>query len=215
MSAAAFRRQITAFISQHLSPEARSRRLAEIAETTVAGWIKQGRASPRFRRFVDGVEGAPASAVRSGGRILYEFSNIGEAVEFAVAFLRARCPVGPGAPKDKRYPRPYKDCFVVAVNGRPIPWDQVNPSAIPVDAEIFIYNSQPYSRKIDVQLVGKRRLRFSVPPGLFKDAASAVSRRYGNTLRVERVYSVSFPGQYIRRTGETVQSPALHIFAIE
>lgn len=210
-----FRRSLKTFVDATLSPAARGKAMAEFAEKTVADLIAAGKAPPSYRRWVDGVEGAAPETVKPGGRILYEFSNIAAATLFALGFLRARSPVGPGAPKDKRYPKAYRDCFVVSVNGRPIPWDSFVPRSVPPDAEIFIFNTQAYSRKIDVQLVGRRPLRFSVPPGLFDDAAKAVRRRYGNTLTAKRQYSVSFPGQHITKAGIAVQSPALRLAVLE
>jgi hypothetical protein len=206
----AFRRSITAFIDGNLSQEARGRALAHLAETTVTDLIAQGRASPRFRRFTDGVEGAPPEKVRRGGNILYEFSYVGEAVVYALEFLRARSPVGPGAPKDRRYPRAYRDCFMVSVNGgHPIQWDSVVADRIPPGATVYIYNSQPYSRLIDSGWAGKTRVRFNKPWGVFDDTVRWVRRRFGNTLTARRMYNVDFPGKYVTRTRGPVQSPAI------
>ena len=205
-----FRQSIRTFIDAKLGPAARAKHMADFARGHTAEMIRTGRASPKYTVFVDGAEGAAEETVRPGGLIVHEFHYLGEAVTYALGFLRGRSPTGPGKPKDKRYPRPYRDCFVVAVDGRPIPAAAFNPDKVPAGAEVYVYNTQPYSRKIDTQLVGKTRLRFSVPPGLFTDAARAVRRRYGNSVSVSRVYSVSFPGQYVRVNGVTTQSPALH-----
>jgi hypothetical protein len=209
--ASAFRQATRVFIDQQLSPAARSARLADAAKAGVAELVASGRASPYYRRFVDGQEGAQESSVKpNGGVILYQFSYVAETVAFAIAFLRGRSPVGSGR---------YRDGFVVSVDGRPIPAAQLQPRSIPLDAEIIIYNPLPYSRKIDVQFAGKRKLRFSVPPNIFDDCARAIRARYGNTATAKRVYSVTFPGQYIRKTGKgrtrgagsPVQSPAIII----
>lgn len=207
-----FRLATKVFVDKELSVEARSARLAAAARAGVADLISTGRASPNYRRFVDGREGAQEETVNGrDGVILYEFSYIAETVAFALAFLRGRSPRSGSAKKDPRYPNAYRDCFVVAVDGRPIPAASLNPRSIPLNAEIMIYNSQPYSRRVDVQFDGKKSLKFNVPPGLFDDAARAVRARFGNTATAKRLYSVTFPGGYVRKTGQRTDSPALII----
>ncbi len=205
--ASAFRQATTVFIAAELSPAGRSARLADAARAGLADLIASGRASSSYRRFVDGREGAQESTVQpDGGVILYQFSYIAETVSFALSFLQARSPSRSGR---------FRNSFVVSVNGRPIPATELQPSSIPLDAEIMIYNAQPYSRKVDVQLVGTHPLRFSAPPGLFDDAARAIRRQFGNTATAKRINSVSVPGQYVRRSGrgagQRTASPALVI----
>lgn len=64
-----------------------------------------------------------------------------------------------------------------------------------------------------VQLVGGRRLRFSIPPGLFDDAVKAVRGRFGNLVTEQRRYTIRFPGQERTRQGRTPEYPALEIGA--
>lgn len=215
MSANAFRLIAKQMIAAELSPAARSAKLAEFARQGVAGLVASGRASPTYCRFVDGAEGAQESAVRPNGLIEYQFSYIADVVLFALVFLRARSPVGPGAPKSREAPGPFRDAFMVGVDGRPVPAASFQPRSVPLNAEIIIYNRQPYSRKIDVQLVGRKSLHFSVPPGLFDDCVRAVRRRYGNTVTAKRVYNIEHPGKWMRRRGklkgQKIQSPAIII----
>lgn len=193
---------ITVMVDQGSSPAARSKFLADYARKGVAELIASGQASSKYKRFVDGQEGAAEDVVRPNGVIAYQFGYLGEVVTFAVEFLRARSPV-----KNRK----YQDSFVVAVNGRPIPATMIVAESIPPDAELYIYNDQPYARKVDVQLIGTRKLTYSVPPGLFDDAARAVKGRFGNLVTVERVYTLNFPGKWITRKQRTVEYPALHI----
>ena len=86
-------RLVTVMVAQGISPEARSKVLAAAARDGVAELIQTGAASPKFVRFVDGVQGASEDAVRPDGTIAYRFSYLGEVVAFAVAFLQARSPV--------------------------------------------------------------------------------------------------------------------------
>jgi hypothetical protein len=98
----------------------------------------------------------------------------------------------------------YRDSFQYAVsaggNGtakryigsRIIRPDGFDPQKVGADVdEVILFNRQPYSRKVDVQLAGLRKLRFEVPEGLFDDAAAAVRRRFP-TLAARRVYTMSF-----------------------
>jgi hypothetical protein len=208
----ALRQQVTAFVDQNLSPAARSATLARLAVQMRDGLISAGRASPVYRTFVDGREGAPEASVRGagGGVILYRFSYAAQAALFALGFLRARSPSASGR---------FRESFYLGINGRFVPAAQFNPDAVSADAEIVIGNTQPYSRRVDVQLVGGHRLHYSVPAGLFDDAARAVRSRFGGAVTAKRVYSIEFPGRYVLKgegraksgRGTKVDSPALVI----
>ncbi|WP_372397106.1 hypothetical protein ABMY26_23845 [Azospirillum sp. HJ39] len=215
--AAAFNARLRVFVDQALSPEAQSRRLADIAIAERDRLIASGRASRRFRRWVDGVEGAPETAVRpaDGGRIVYRFSIMGAVCNFALSFLIARspprssAPLNPGTGKTAH----YRDGFFFAIadsaspryqsgdfSGRLVPAAQFNPAALsPTITEIIIGNTLPYNRKVDVQLIGGQSLTFSVPPGLFDDAVKAIRSRFGDLVEVKRVYTMNFYGQYLLR----------------
>lgn len=204
-----FSRTIEVFVDKDLDPVAQAADFARRARDGIAEEIGRGRVPPSFKRYVDGREGAPESAVRPGGVILYEFSYSAELVVFALAFLEARSPVG-GMPASgpRLYRKPYRESFYVGIDGRFIPPGGFRPYALRDDwQEIVIGNVQPYSRKVDVQQVGRRRLRFSVEPGLFQDCARALGQRFGNFITAKRVYTMKFPGQYKikdtqMRTGE-------------
>jgi hypothetical protein len=214
----AFRRSVQVFVAQNLSPEAQSRALAAAARAGRDDLIRSGRAAPTYATFVDGQQGASEDRVRPGGAIIYRFQVLGEAAVFAMAFLRERSPVKSGT---------YRDSFQYAVSSggdgtanrylgaRIIRPGSFDPEQVGTDVdEVILFNRAPYSRKVDVQLVGSRRLRFSVPPDLFDDAAQAVRRRFP-TLAARRVYSMNFPGQWTLkdgpRAGKPVESPALVI----
>lgn len=200
---------ITILVAEGSSPERRAQVLAEAARSGLATLISTGVASSRYTRFVDGVEGVAEDLVKPEGTIAYRFAYMGEVVEFALAFLQARSPYKGGSEFH------YRDNFVVAVNGRPLPAQGVNAASIPADASIFIYNSLPYGRKVDVQLIGKKPMRFTVKAGLFDDAELAVKARYGNLVTVARRYTVDFPGRWIttktKTPGRKVEYPALEI----
>ena len=201
-------------IAADIAPAARAKLLADTARAGLADLIASKRASPKYRTFVDGVKGRSEDQVRADGQIAYQFNYMGEIISFALEFLKDRSPVASGR---------YQDSFRVSVNGRDIMAGQFNPRMVPDDAGILIYNEQPYGRKVDVQLVGRKKLTYSVPPGLFADARDAVRARYGNLVSAERLYTIEFPGRKItKRTrapaaeqrsqrGRRVEYPALSI----
>ncbi|MBP2302518.1 hypothetical protein [Azospirillum picis] len=212
--AAAFNARLRVFADRALSPEAQSRRLAEIAITERDRLIAAGRATRRYRRWVDGVEGAPETAVRpaDGGRIVYRFSILGAVCTFALSFLINRSPPRSSAPLNPATGKTahYRDGFYFGIKdsssahagkgdsaGRFVPAAQFNAAALsPTVTEIIIGNNLPYSRKVDVQLIGGEALSFSVPPGLFDDAVKAIRSRWGDVVEVRRVYTMDFPNQY-------------------
>ena len=82
--------------------------------------------------------------------------------------------------------------------------------------EVIIGNAEPWSRKLDVGLIGARPLVLSKPPGFFDDCAHALNSRFGNTISAKRIYSVTLPSQYQYKrkkgaVGRLVESPALVI----
>lgn len=214
----ALRQSLQVFVDRELSPAAQSARLATVARNTLADLLSSGRASPRYATYVDGRPGDESEAQRV---VLYEFQYIGDAVVAAVAYLRTR-----SAPEVSGT---FAESFMVAVNGRAIPARAVNPQSIPGDAEVMIYNTQPYARKLDTNRVGSRALKYRTPEGLFDDAARTIRRQFGNTVSAERIVTVRFPGQYTTRRaqvamrangrtrttppGRLVDSPALVIRA--
>lgn len=213
MSGAAFARSVDVFVSRDLSPAARSQLLAEAARQGTAELIASGQASPRYVREVDGVEGAPAEAVRPDGVIVDRFSYLADVVVFALAYLKERSPQGTGA---------FRSGFFLGLSssiggdGRFVAAESFNPAAMGAEVqEVIIGNEQPYNRLVDVQMAGGRRIRFNVPGEIYDGAARVVKRRFGNLVDAYRRYDVRFPGQYVlkagQRAGKPVNSPALVI----
>lgn len=220
--------QLRLFISEDLSPEARSNALATYAEQDVASRIALGQLSREYTITVDNVLGASPQSVRPNGSIRYDFSYIGDVVQYALENLIKRSPASSVVSKaGPDYPEHYEEAFYVGINGRFIMATDFVADAVPYNAEIIIGNIMPYSRKVDVQMVGNKTLHFETPANLFDSSARAVVRRYGNIVTCKRIYTANFPGrQYklkveqrfkkrpakIKRTvGTLVESPALVI----
>ena len=208
-NAVAFNGQLKVFIDRNLSPQAQSAALARAAKSKLNELIGSGRASRDFRRYVDGREGVAEEAVgpAPSGQIVYRFNALAAVATFALSFLVSRSPRQSGR---------FRQGFYLGVDGKFVPMQQFNPKAVTADVrEIVIGNREPYSRKVDVQLIGTQPIHFSVPAGLFDDGVAAIKRQFGPIVDVKRVYTMQFPGQYVlrrgRRAGKPVHSPALVI----
>lgn len=170
-------------IDRALSPEAMNRRLAAFALEERDRAIGSGQASERYRRFVNGREGAQEAEVQFPGPVLYVFDYWAEIAEFALVFLRARSPVDSGD---------YRDAHVAMVNGQ-----RVDPKAIPLGtSELVITNTVPYARKVHVGA-----MRMSVPPFIYEDARRAVAGRFGNAVSTSMEF-LELPGGYVLKRGQ-------------
>lgn len=183
--------------------------------------IRAGEFSAAYDTFVNGREGAREEALQPGGAIVYRARSLGAAVALALDYLRRNSPdrVAPQGGKHGTATR-YRDSFMVGISrgdqaGRAIPAESFDADRVSADAtEAFVYNLQPFSRQVDVQLEGARRLRFSIEPGLFNRAAAYVRRSYP-ALQANRIYDLDFPGKYRPKNSRAraFQSPGLVIRA--
>lgn len=189
-----FRSDITAFVDENLSPAARSKVLAATAVTERDRLINSGQASRRYTTHIDGRLDSDESHVRGdgGGVINYKFSFIGDAVEFALSYLRVRVPKVGGSRSQF-----LSESFWVSIDDRYIPpGTAVNYSNISPDSTIVIGNTAAYWRKADLNRTGKKTLGYRAPHEL-DDCVSALSREFGKSaILARRVYDYVFPGKY-------------------
>lgn len=171
------RRSVVLRVDQLVPPAVLSKLLATGARQVRDAAVASGDAPPSFRTFVDGREGANEDNVRPDGAILYRFSALGVAAEFAIAFCIGRSPVREGR---------YRASWFIAVDGRV--WTGAIRD-IPPGATVMITNHAPYHRKIDTGG------QVTVGRGIVEAARQAVLRRYP-VLRVERQF-VELPGGYV------------------
>ena len=193
MMARALRVLAQVTLSGALSPDARAARFAEIANEGRDRLIASGQASPRYESFVDGRLNGDELKARS--EIAYRFSYLGDVTQFALTTLQRLSPVLTGR---------FKNSFFVAVNDTVLDASLINFSNINEASQVVIYNEQPYSRRVDVQLDGNTPLKFSVPPGLFDSTVSAIRGRYGNIVSASRVTNVIPPNPWLRKTGQQI-----------
>lgn len=172
-------RDIALVIEATLSPAARSEVLAEFAKATLAETSAQnarvlGRTPPHVT-YVDGVAGAPESAVRPEGRIVYEFELVTDLLAFVDRTLREHSPVRSG-----RYARSHQ----LLADGKPV--DDV--TEVPVASEYLFVNSQPYARKIEGN-ARRKPLSAKAPQGVYQVVAAMAAARYGNIAAVKYTMS--------------------------
>lgn len=206
------RRDLKLMVDRQLGQDAMSARLAQFAKSELAKSISAKEGTPNFERYVNGRKGVPEESVRPPGPVLYEFNWWPEIIVDAIDHMIRRSPNSPPGGHRGRV-KSYKQSFFVLANGTGVHTRQYKD--IPPGAEVIIGNDAPYSRKLDVQLIGGRKINVSVMPGFFEEAALIVRRRWGAIVSVKRSYSISFTGQYHLvtgpKTGTPVHSPALII----
>lgn len=156
-----------------MEPAAISAALAKYARVELAKAIAAG-ASPQYDRYVNGVAGLAEEAVVAPGSILYVFSNWPLVINAALAELLRRAPRRSG-----RYAR----SFVVVVGGRTVVTDF---SKLRSDAEVVIFNLQPYTRKIETGYNGPGRRHFDL-------SKVALNTRFKDVFKFEMKY-VDVPG---------------------
>lgn len=197
---------------------------AQVARALLANHLADVGDDPRVETFVDGNRGAEEETVKFQGTIRYEFVRAALGVGEVLEWLRAE--------GNKVSPK-YGDAFAVGVlstgpvklrggpaitlpvgEARMIPAKQFNPRSrgIPADAGFVIVNTRSWSRKVDVQMIGRKPMVFPIPPFILERAAMWLRSRHPE-LTVKRWYTSTFDEQYVlkrgRRRGEKVHSPAL------
>lgn len=162
-------RDVSVMLAEDLSPEARSRALAQFAAEQLADAQSTNRAAlghvPPHETFVDGRQGASLASVRPDGRVVFEFELVTELLAWIDAQLVQHSPRVSG-----RYARSH----LLLADGV-----EVDPTADVPDAREFVFiNSQPYARKIE------RGQSKQAPDGVYEVVAVLASRRFGNVARV-------------------------------
>ena len=204
-------RQLKLGLRADIGPEAMAAELAKFSRANVAEYLLSEPIPPGYETFVNGRRGVAEEAVKAPGPIVYVFNWWPQILTFALAYLRGRSPVGPSkAHKDP--PTAYRDSFFVLAHGRehhPRQWSLIPPD---ID-EVIITNEAGYHRKVDVQMMGMKPIRMSVPPGIMEDGAAAIAAKYGDLVKTKRIYSTPHSGQWIYRrgprAGKPVASPAI------
>lgn len=212
--AATFEKTIDLFIDNVSSPEFQKIH-ARIAKAALADHLAKVKSKPNVERFVDGREGLVEDQVKLYGVIRYEFHNLGDAVQSAIEFLvREGAKVGPefansffvGILRSDSGKVRGKEVTTHRADGRMVPAKDFGTKNLPADAEYLIGNRLSYNRKVDVQQIGKKPMKFDVDPFLYARCAQMLNRRY-RSVKVKSVYNLTFDGQYILKTGPKAGRP--------
>lgn len=187
-------RQIRAIQDRTLSPEARSRMLADRAEAAIHEAAAQNRSvlgrNVTYTVEVDGKQGAALASVKPDGRIVANFDLAREVLEWIGEQLVKASPRLTGA---------YSRSHVMEIDG--VIWDGVGP--MPNGTVFKFYNRQPYARKIEPRkrtiseraFFGDRR-KFrkhtktdagqsdQAPDGVYAAVAAVAREKYGDVARI-------------------------------
>lgn len=123
--------------TEGLEPDALNKALAAFAKREVRKLISSGQASANYERYVNNQPGLPEEAVVAPGPIVYDFVNWSAIIRTALEELQKRVPRKSGR---------YAGGFMVLANGHPVR----EYKAIPTEAEVIIFNTRPYTRKMEV-----------------------------------------------------------------
>jgi hypothetical protein len=165
-----------------LEPEAIAALLAKTARAALAEAQASGEFPDSYVTSVNGRVGVQIESVTPPGPIVLTGLWWPEILSYGVAFAAERSPVRSGR---------YRRSWFVMANGS----QASDYAAIPLAAECIITNDQPYSRRIEVG-----RQRVNVPPGIVEDLVSALRRRFGDLISVQRKF-INLEGSYRLKGG--------------
>lgn len=194
-----FNRVVTAVMQG--AEEAVQRALVERVKQEL-GRVRAESRPDTWVQWIDRVQGVPIDQIRAGGLAHFEFSYARTIIGFAAAQLRATSPVDIVDPDNRVFEEShilFADNHEVGrlTEGADLSFiDRIDPHA-----EFVITNSQPYAGKVE------RGLSDQAPDGVYRIAASTVSRRYGAIVR-SRFLWLRLDGQ-----NEAAAYPALSIQA--
>ena len=157
--------------------EATQKAIVETAHREHARVMRTAPQPKSFRRFVDGIEGAPIETVKADGVIYIVYERLELIAQYAMEVLFDLSPVG--LPSDPRpdHPGLYRNSHTMFLKGAAVS-DLSNWS--PGD-EIVIANFVPYSRKIELGLM---KMRVPGSDFVYYQAERIVRRRFGNLAEI-------------------------------
>ena len=175
-----------------LEPEAISALLAKTAREALAEAQASGEFPDNYVTSVNGHVGARIESVTPPGPIVLTGIWWPEILSYGIVFAEDRSPVKSGR---------YKRSWFVMANGS----QTIDYAGIPVSAECIITNDQPYSRRIEIG-----RQKVNVPPGIVEDLVSALRRRFGDMISVQRKF-INLEGAYRLKGGRARRKRSEHV----
>lgn len=152
------------------------RALADTAKQELSR-VLVGASPDTYEQWIDGQAGAAIDQIKAHGVAYFEFSYLRTIIAFAAAQLREL------SPEDFVHPdqRVFRESHILFCDGREVGTlteggDTAFINRLPPRSEFVITNAQPYAGKIE------RGQSDQAPDGVFRLAASTVSRRYGSIV---------------------------------
>ncbi len=168
-------RIIAVIYSESLSPQAQSRKLAQVARFAIDEASEHNRRVlgriPPYKVWVDGAEGVLLERVRPDGRIVAEYEVISDVLLFISAELESVSPKFKGR---------YSKSHVLFADGVEI----FPGSAVPDASEYVFISSVPYARKIEGANF-RKPLSGQAPNGVYEITAAKARSRFGNVARIK------------------------------
>lgn len=167
-------RDVQLFIDELLSPSARSKQFAAMAQdylddadninSRALGHI------PKNQTYVDGRQGAPITSVRpDGGVVVREYEMIFEVLLFISDTLHTLSPIGHGPDKRPGHPGFYRASHVLFADGEEVNFNgPMTIGQLPDASEYVFLSDAPYARRIE-----KRST-------IYEMTAAKASSRFGN-----------------------------------
>jgi hypothetical protein len=170
---------LTVELSESLSPQARSKIIADVAREKLAEAQQINKQAigriPEHTTTVDGRQGASFDAVQPDGTIYIEFDLLDDLFGWIDLQLIKHAPVLTGQ---------FRRSFVLFADGV-----EVDPQApsLPQASEYVYLNLQPYARKIEGD-AKRKPLSKQAPDGVFQVVAELAARRFGNFASIKFSY---------------------------
>lgn len=198
---AAFQRDITVFLQDNLSVEARQKKMADLArkalnETKAQNERIVGHEVP-YEQIVDGRKNAPLESVNPDtGVIVFLFELGTEVLSWIGEQLVLHSPIGDP-------PIHYKDSHILLADGVEIELG----AQIPM-AEVYTFvNVVPYARKIE------RGESEQAADGVYEVVADMAKRRFGNIAQIKFTYVSTIPpsamGRWNKKLERQTRNPAI------
>lgn len=190
--------QVKVFLDA-ISPQENQKWFVTVAKITRDELIEEGRAGKTYSTIVDGSRSTPLE--RAVSHITFQWQYLHEATLFALEELKKRA----------KYDQ-FTGSFWVSPDDTYYAPGQIPDSKIMQGArEVVIGNTEAWDRKLDVQLMGSKPIRYQVAPGLYNDVARKIKARFGDSIIAKRVFDYNFPDKYQPKKSQNFQSPALVI----
>jgi hypothetical protein len=177
-----FRRDISVFVQDNLSVEARKKKIADmarkaLAETKAHNEKIVGHETP-YDQIVDGRKDAPLESVNpNNGTIVFLFELGTDVLRWIGEQLVLHSPI-------KDPPIHYKDSHILLADGVQIDLGE----QIPIAETYTFVNIVPYARKIE------RGESAQAPDGVYEVVADMARRRFGNIAQIRFTHVSTIPG---------------------